>query len=161
MLRTVDNAVWLKSCLGSCPLKVNHVQQFQLQHDRQTSGSLKRPHECQVQGRGAIHLFMLCVLAVCLFLNTPSTAHAQAKPKAAAPVAATAPESPAAPCIIAEFRHIALTNHDPQERHGVRPRAGRAAPRRCRFVRNLAPAPGSPATSPPSRPTAAPRLCRA
>ena len=97
-------------------MKVNHVQQFQLQHDRQTGGSLKRPHECQVQGRGAIHLFMLCVLAVCLFLNTPSTAHAQAKPKAAAPVAATAPESPAAPCIIAEFRHIALTNHDPQER---------------------------------------------
>jgi hypothetical protein len=56
------------------------------------------------------------MLAVTLFMSAPITVHAQTRPKAAAPAATTPPEAPATPCIIAEFRHIALTHHDPQER---------------------------------------------
>ena len=92
------------------------MQQFQRQHGRQNTGSLKRLSPNQMQGQWGVHLFLLSVLALCFSMTMPTTAHAQAKPKAAAPVAAPGPEAPAAPCIIAEFRHIALTYHDPQER---------------------------------------------
>jgi hypothetical protein len=42
-----------------------------------------------------------------------TSAHAQTKARAVQP---KAPDAPAASCVIAEFRHLALTHHDPQER---------------------------------------------
>ena len=54
-------------------------------------------------------------LGCAISLLVVNTAHAQAQARArpAPPVAA---EAPAGSCVIAEFRQVALMNHDPQER---------------------------------------------
>ena len=51
-------------------------------------------------------------LACTISLLMVSSAFAQSKPK----VVPAAPEVPAGACVIAEFRHLALTTHDPLER---------------------------------------------
>jgi len=58
-----------------------------------------------------------CAISLLVFntahAQAPSQAQAQARVRPAPPVAA---EAPAGSCVIAEFRQVALMNHDPQER---------------------------------------------
>jgi hypothetical protein len=58
---------------------------------------------------------LICCFTACLCLAT-AQAQTAATPKPRGAVQAAAPEPTGGPCLIAEFRLLALTTHDPQER---------------------------------------------